>query len=124
MKNLLSLHEAIVVALININKETFTATFEDIAAYIEARGLYPERKANVALAIQVMLRSTKAKGAYGYLFHQVDVDTIQLKQRPVAKAIKKKAGRAGTKYGLDFSSYKENKKPIATPGPGEEILRK
>lgn len=35
MKNLLTLHEAIVIALINIDKESFTATFEEIAKYIE-----------------------------------------------------------------------------------------
>ena len=35
MKNLLSLHESIVIALININKDTFTASFDEIATYIE-----------------------------------------------------------------------------------------
>ena len=67
MKNLLSLHEAITIALININKENFSASFEEIANYIEKRNLYPERKGNIDLATQVMLRSTKSKRKI-YLF--------------------------------------------------------
>ncbi|MCD6010726.1 MAG: hypothetical protein K0Q79_588 [Flavipsychrobacter sp.] len=78
MKNVLSLHEAIVIALININKNTFAATFDEIANFIEKRGLYPIRKGGVDLATQVMLRSTKAKGAYKYLFTQIDEQTIAL----------------------------------------------
>lgn len=81
MKNLLSLHEAIVVALININKETFTASFDEIACYIEKRNLYPERKGGVDLSTQVMLRSTKSKGNYSYLFEIVDNDKIKLNNK-------------------------------------------
>jgi len=92
MKNDISLHEAIVVALINIDKKTFSANFDEIAAYIDNRNLYSERKGNIALAKQVMLRSTKAKGAYTYLFHQIDDQTIQLKSNPpVKKPARKKA---------------------------------
>lgn len=80
MKNLLTLHEAIVVALININKETFTATFDEIATYIENRNLYTERKGNVDLATQVMLRSTKSKGNYLYLFEQITENKIRLRK--------------------------------------------
>lgn len=79
-KNLLTLHEAIVVALINIDKENFTANFQEIADYIEKRNLYPERKGNITLAEQVMLRSTKAKGAYSYLFESVNDTTIRLRR--------------------------------------------
>ena len=46
MKNQLFLHEALVVALINIDKVTFTASFEQIADYIENRGLYSKRRGN------------------------------------------------------------------------------
>lgn len=81
MKNLITLHEAIVLALINIDKETFTATFDEIAAFIEKRGLFPERKGGVELSTQVMLRSTKAKGEYSYLFEQVGEQTIRLRNR-------------------------------------------
>ena len=41
-KNLISLHEAIVIAL--INKPDRTATFEEIADFITERRLYPEEK--------------------------------------------------------------------------------
>lgn len=79
MKNLLSLHEAIVIALININKETFTASFNEIADFIEKRNLYPNRKGNIDLSAQVMLRSTKSKGKYSYLFTQIDENQIKIK---------------------------------------------
>lgn len=79
-KNLLSLHEAIVIALINLDKETFTGTFQEIANYIEKRNLYPERKGNIPLADQVMLRSTKAQGAYSYLFESAGESSIRLRR--------------------------------------------
>lgn len=78
MKNLLSLHEAIVIALININKENFSATFDEIASYIDKKKLYPIRKGNIDLSTQVMLRSTKSKGKYSYLFKETDKTTIKL----------------------------------------------
>lgn len=81
MKNLLTLHEAIVIALINLNKENFTATFDEIAAYIDNRGLYPERKGGIDLAKQVMLRSTKSKGNYSYLFEQIDTNSVKLRAK-------------------------------------------
>ena len=76
-KNLLSLHEAIVIAL--ISQPNRKASFEVIADFIEDRNLYPERKGNISLAEQVMLRSTKAQGAYQHLFEEVDASTIQLR---------------------------------------------
>lgn len=76
-KNLLSLHEAIVVAL--INQPTRTANFDEIANFIKERNLYPVRKDNIPLATQVMLRSTKAKGAYHHLFEETGSNTIRLK---------------------------------------------
>lgn len=79
MKNLLTLHEAIVIALINIDKESFTATFEEIAKYIEKRNLYTERKSEIDLSKQIMLRSTKSKGQYLYLFEQIKENSIKLK---------------------------------------------
>lgn len=79
MKNLLTLHEAIVVALINLSKENFTATFDEIADYIEKRNLYPERKGGIDLAKQIMLRSTKSKENYSYLFEQIDTNSIKLR---------------------------------------------
>ncbi len=79
MKNLLSLHEAIIIALININKETFTASFDEIADYIESRNLYPERRGNVNLATQIMLRTTKSKDNYSYLFTRINEKQIKIK---------------------------------------------
>lgn len=81
MKNLLTLHEAIVIALININKETFTATFDEIADFIDNRRLYTERKGEIDLAKQVMLRSTKSKGNYNYLFEQIENNSIKLRTK-------------------------------------------
>lgn len=83
MKNLLTLHEAIIIALININKETFTASFQEIANFIENRNLYPDRKGGIDLSKQIMLRSTKSKGAYKYLFEKTGEDKIKLKNKNI-----------------------------------------
>lgn len=77
MKNLLTLHEAIVVALINL--ENRQGLFEDIADYIERRNLFPERAGYISLAKQIMLRSTKSKGRYSHLFEQLTENTIRLR---------------------------------------------
>ena len=77
MKNLLTLHEAIALAL--LSEKSRTATFSEIAAFIERRGLYPERKGNIPLSEQVMLRSTKSSKRYNHLFEEVDKDTIRLR---------------------------------------------
>ncbi|MNE35536.1 hypothetical protein D3C80_1293060 [compost metagenome] len=80
MKNLLTLHEAIVIALINIDKESFSANFQEIADFIENRNLYSERKGVIDLAKQVMLRSTKAKRNYSYLFEKIGDHKIKIKR--------------------------------------------
>ncbi|TSJ44560.1 hypothetical protein FO440_10405 [Mucilaginibacter corticis] len=77
MKNLLKLHEAIVLAL--ISKENRTASFEEIEKFITDRNLFPERKGNITLAKQVMLRSTKSKGRYLHLFEPVSDNLIRLR---------------------------------------------
>lgn len=79
MKNPLFLHEAIVIALININKSSFTASFNEIASYISSRKLYENRKGNIPLETQVMLRSTKSGKRYSYLFEQVGENSIRFK---------------------------------------------
>jgi hypothetical protein len=76
-KNLLSLHEAIVIALINVPDRV--ASFEQIAKFIERRNLYPERKGNIPLSTQIMLRSTKARRVYLHLFKKIDNNTIKLR---------------------------------------------
>lgn len=81
-KNLLTLHEAMVIALININKENYQATFEEIADYIKKKKLFEVRKDNIELAKQVELRSIQSKGRYKYLFEQIDKMTIKLNIKP------------------------------------------
>jgi hypothetical protein len=76
-KNLLSLHEAVIVALINQRERTMT--IEQISNFITKRSLYPERKGNVTLATQIMLRTTKSNGTYEMLFEQIDDNTIRLR---------------------------------------------
>lgn len=76
-KNILSLHEAIVVAL--INQPIRTASFKEIADFIEDRGLFQERNGNIPLTTQVMPRSTKSKGAYKYLFEEIGAGYIRLR---------------------------------------------
>jgi hypothetical protein len=76
-KNLLSLHEAIAVAL--LSKSNREATFEEIASFIETRNLFPERKAGTPLSTQIMLRSTKSNGAYEHLFEQTSNKKIKLR---------------------------------------------
>lgn len=77
MKNLLKLHEAISVAL--LDKKDRKSSFEEIALFIEKRNLYPIRKNNISLATQIMLRTTKSKNQYHYLFEQLDEKTIRLR---------------------------------------------
>lgn len=77
-KNLLGLHEAVVIALINIDKEMYKATFDEIADYIEKNQLFPIRKGNISLAKQIELRTIQSKGRYTYLFVRIDRETIGL----------------------------------------------
>ena len=76
-KNLLFLQEAIVVAL--INQPSRTASFEEIANFIEQRGLFSVRKGNISLAKQLMLRSTLSKGKYKHLFDEIGAGYIRLR---------------------------------------------
>lgn len=87
-KNALSLHEAIVVALININKEDFSASFDEISKYIIKNNLFPNRKGGLSLSDQVRLRSIQSKGRYKYLFEQIDEQTIKLTLLPKSSIIK------------------------------------
>jgi hypothetical protein len=77
MKNLLKLHEAIVIALINF--ENRAGTFDEIAKFVEARSLFPDRKGGITLSKQVMLRATKSQGRYQHLFETIDENTIRLR---------------------------------------------
>jgi hypothetical protein len=81
MKNLLTLHEAIVLAL--INQKERTSTFDEIAEYITQRSLFPIRTGGLTLSKQIMLRSTKSKKRYQYLFEEIDKNTIRLRNLPL-----------------------------------------
>lgn len=76
-KNLLSLHESIVVALVSHPERTMS--FEQIAHFIHERNLCPNREGNISLATQVMLRSIKSSGAHAHLFEIIDAQTIRLR---------------------------------------------
>lgn len=54
-------------------------SFEVISAYIEKRNLFPNRKGDIELSKQVMLRATQSKNRYAHLFEQIDQNTIRLK---------------------------------------------
>jgi hypothetical protein len=77
MKNLITLQEAMVIALINLPSRQ--ATFEDIAGIISKRDLFPNRKGNISLSKQIELRAFQSKGRYYHLFEKVNTATIKLK---------------------------------------------
>ena len=77
MKNLLTLHEAIVLAL--LKQDNRTLSFSEIAEYINKRNFFPTRKGNITLEKQVMLRTTKSKGQYFYLFESLGENRVRLK---------------------------------------------
>jgi hypothetical protein len=74
MKNLLTLHEAVVVIL--LNKKDRTATFESIAEDIEKRNLFPERKGGITLAEQIKIRTSIKCSKYKHWFDFTPPDTI------------------------------------------------
>lgn len=77
MKNLLRLHEAIAVIL--LNEPHRTATFERIASEIEKRNLFPERKGGISLAQQIRLRTSIRSNKYKHWFQFVPPEAISLK---------------------------------------------
>ncbi|MBI3234310.1 MAG: hypothetical protein HYZ42_09760, partial [Bacteroidetes bacterium] len=62
MKNLLALHEAVVVVL--LSEPNKTATFQAIADEVEKRKLFPERKGGITLAEQIKLRTAISSSKY------------------------------------------------------------
>lgn len=77
MKNLLRLHEAIAVVL--LNQSNRTATFQDIAKVIEKRKLFPERKGNIPLEVQIKLRAAISSSRYKDWFEFIEPDVLKLK---------------------------------------------
>jgi hypothetical protein len=76
-KNLLTLHEAMVIALISFPNRQ--ASFEQIALFVEKRGLFPVRKGNISLSKQIELRALQSKGRYRHLFEDLGDGRIGLK---------------------------------------------
>lgn len=75
-KNLLSLHEAIVVAL--VNQPTRIASFDDIAKFIDERKLYPEGNREIPLSTQIMFLATNTED-YTHLFEYIGAGYIRLR---------------------------------------------
>jgi len=77
MNNLLTLQEAVAVVL--LNKQNRTATFESIAEDIERRDLFPERKGGITLAEQVKIRTSIKSSKYKHWFDFIPPNIICLK---------------------------------------------
>ncbi len=77
MKNLLTLHEAVAVVL--LKQPNRTATFQTIAAEIERRNLFTERKGGITLAEQIKLRTSIKSSKYTPWFDFTKPDIIKLK---------------------------------------------
>ena len=76
MKNLLTLHEAVILVL--LKKPNRTANFEEIAKEIERRNLYPKREENITLSKQIELRTSISSSKYKHLFKKVSENEIKL----------------------------------------------
>ncbi|NOS54648.1 MAG: hypothetical protein HOP37_00145 [Cyclobacteriaceae bacterium] len=76
MKNLLKLHEAIAVVL--LNKPKRTANTEEIAKEINKRGLYKRKDGKPLPAYQIMMRSKLNNGRYAYQFEYLKGDRVKL----------------------------------------------
>ena len=75
MKNLLTLHEAVILVL--LKKPNRTASFNEIAIEIEKRNLFPERKGNISLSKQVELRTSISSSNYKHMFEKVSQNEIK-----------------------------------------------
>jgi hypothetical protein len=78
IKNLLKLHEAIAIVL--LDKEHRSGSFDEIATFIKSRNLFPEREVNITLSKQIRLRSTQGHKRYAHLIEQNGKDSIRLKK--------------------------------------------
>lgn len=75
MKNLLTLHEAIILIL--LKKPNRTASFDEIAREIEKRDLFPIRKGNITLSQQIKLRTSISSSKYKHFFQKVSENEIR-----------------------------------------------
>lgn len=81
MKNLLSLHEAVVVVL--LKQPDNTASFETISDIIENRKLFPIRKGGISLSEQIRLRTAISSSKYRNLFEFIKPDKIKLQLKGI-----------------------------------------
>jgi hypothetical protein len=77
MKNLITLHEAVAIAL--LNRPTRMATFEELSEVIENRNLFPIRKGNITLAKQIELRTSIVSSKYKNWFEVIKPNILKLK---------------------------------------------
>lgn len=77
MKNLLTLHEAIVIVL--LKKPNRTAAFEVIAKEIKKRKLFEVRKGGITLSEQIRLRTTLKSSRYKDWFVFTEPDVLKLR---------------------------------------------
>lgn len=76
MKNLITLHEAVVIVL--LKRPDRTGTFEEIAEEIERRKLFENRKGNIALSEQIRLRTAIKSSKYKDWFVFTKQDVLKL----------------------------------------------
>jgi len=79
MANVLKLHEAIIVVL--INKSNRVATTEEIAKEINKRDLYKKKDLSEVEAGQIKLRTKLSNGAYHHLFEFIEPNIVKLKNQ-------------------------------------------
>lgn len=77
MKNLLFLHEAIIVVLMDTPNRT--ATFNEIANKISERKLYYKKNGDMPDANQIRMRTTLANGQYHHIFELIEPDMVRLR---------------------------------------------
>lgn len=77
ISNILKLHEAIAVVLLNCKSRI--ATTEFIAKEINSRNLYRRKDGNPLPAYQVMQRTKLSNGQYGHLFEFTNPNIVTLK---------------------------------------------
>jgi hypothetical protein len=76
MKNLITLHEAVVIVL--LKKPKRRGTLGDIANEIDRRKLFENRKGNISLSEQIRLRATLKSSRYRYWFEFAEPDVLKL----------------------------------------------
>ena len=77
MKNLLKLHEAVVVVL--LTTPTRSATFQKIVEEVEGRKLFPDRKGGISSSEQIKLVTPISTSKYKNWFEFTKPNLLKLK---------------------------------------------